>query len=70
MLSQAEKPLNLRLHRVIAMLVPQPAPAHRPLLVSKSFTRLDSPSPEIRSATRGKQHLQNGELHLLASTPR
>jgi hypothetical protein len=39
-----------------------------PILVSKSFTRLDSPSPEIRSATRANT-LQNGELHLLASTP-
>jgi hypothetical protein len=40
-----------------------------PILVSKSFTRLDSPSPEIRSATRPNPQNGPGELHLLAGTP-
>jgi hypothetical protein len=39
-----------------------------PILVSKSFTRLDSPSPEIRSATRSNTQNGSAELHL-AGTP-
>jgi hypothetical protein len=40
-----------------------------PILVSKSFTRLDSPSPEIRSATRSNTQNGSAEPHQLAGTP-